>query len=110
MTKFFDSPSYEAAFISTLIVPIQGLLNVLIYARKDMSKYMSQAVRKLSSSMVMSRSNTQGVADLENQDILNMADEQRPVDISVTGIVTGITRECIDEANTSNEDTGFQKT
>ena len=103
MTKFFESPTYESAFIGTLILPSQGLFNVMIYVRKDMSKHMSQAFRKLSSSMAMPRSDAQGVADLGNQDILNIADEQRPVDISITGI----TRECIDEAKTCNEDTGY---
>lgn len=101
MTKFFESPSYEAVLISTLILPSQGLLNVLIYARKDISKHVSKAFHKLNSSVVMSRSNAQGVVDLGNQDSLNIADEQRSVDISISGI----TRGCIDEAKASNEDT-----
>jgi len=99
MTKFFQSPSYESAFIGTLILPSQGLLNVLIYSRKYMSKHISQAFRKLSSSIRMSLSNAQEVADLGNRDSLDMADEQRPADISITGI----TSEYIDEAKTCND-------
>jgi len=81
MSKFLELRSYELVLINSLLLPSQGLLNKLIYARKDLSKYMLKTYRRLTFMFSLTfllpppRSEAQAVSVLSNLDSLSSDDE-----------------------------------
>jgi len=54
LNKGFQIFSYHLELVNAMLLPIQGFLNAIVYARNDVSKFMGVAKRRISSSLFSS--------------------------------------------------------